>query len=808
MKINKQIQFFTHIIISLGLLSLALVTTVATATNNNKELKQRLETLSQQLEEKRKEFHIPGMAMAIVKNNKVIFAKGFGVRDLETQKPVKTDTVFAIGSTTKAFTATLISMLVDEGKMQWDDPITKYLPHLKFNLENKSDEITLRDMMSHQTGFTRFNLLYANGKVAREEILQEATKAEPWAGFREKFLYNNLMVSAAGVAAAKRVNTDWDSLLEERLLKPLAMKNTTSRYDVVHQNSKLSKGYMWLEEQGKHKKLTMHDVTNIGPAGAINSNVKDMAKWLKLQLANGKYKGKKIVSANQIKETRKPQIKIGSGVHYGLGWMLRNYKGKAMVAHDGSVEGYSAIVAMLPESDVGFVLLTNVTSTAMLGTSMNMVWQALEERTNDKVATKETTTKIAYEDFIGEYIANFANFNDTVFTFHIKDGKPYVDVPGQTDYELKAPDEDGKMYFAMTDTIAVSFDKNKTGEISAMRMYQGSMKFEIPKKGVEIEPEIEPGKLQKYLGVYTIDSLKRDLKVFIQNHRLTVDIPGEMAFELKLPDENGHRFFRIKDNMSVSFDSNEKDQITALNLFRSGKKMGTALKTISQDTEKLPTLAEILELRQVQKHKKSLANSKGFHLKGKITMKQSGIIGHVTTRFQGYDSYREEVNLGQYGSIITALNSNQGATAPSFASFTEHHGKYFQQFQKLHPSALIDWEHYFDDIQIVGTDTFKDKQVYIIKLKNGKSPTSQIFVDKKTGDVLKQETALLNPTVGSIPVTTIYEDYQEVHGLRVPYIITVKNDFNGESVFELESMEANLDLNEDLYILENPNSAE
>ena len=808
MKSNQQLNFFTQLIISLTLISLSLVTTVATAKNKNNELKERLEILSQQLEEKRKEFHIPGMAMAIVKGDKVIFAKGFGVSDLETQKPVKADTVFGIGSTTKAFTATLIGMLVDDGKMQWEDPITKYLPSLKFNMKNQDEVITLRDMLSHQTGFTRFNLLYANGEVGREEILQAATKAEPWAGFREKFLYNNLMYSAAGVAAAKSENTDWDSLLEERILKPLRMKNTTSRYDIVHQNSKLSKGYMWLEEQSKHKKLTMHDVTNIGPAGAINSNVNDMGKWLKFQLANGKYKGKNLLSSKQIKETKKPQIKMATGAHYGLGWMLRNYKGEKLVVHDGSVEGYSAIVAMLPESDIGFVLLTNLTSTAMLGTSMNMVWQALDSKAIEVSEINNAAENISYGTYIGEYIANFASFKDTIFTFHIKNGKPYVNVPGQTDYELKAPDKQGKMYFAMTDSVAISFDKNSKGKVSAMRMYQGGMKFEIPKKGVPILPEVDPESLQKYLGHYTIDQFKGDMKVFIQNHRLTVDIPGEMAFELNLPDENGHRTFRIKKNMSVTFEFDDNDQITVLNLFRSGTKLGAAIKAEFQELESFPTLADILKLRQIQKRKRLLTNSKGFLLKGKITMKQSGIVGHVTTSFQGYDSYREEIDLGKYGSIVTALNTQQGATAPSFASFTEHHGKYFQQFQKLHPSALIDWEHYFDEIKIVGIDTFNEKQVYIIKLKNGKSPTSKIFVDTKNGDVLKQETALLNPTVGSIPVTTVYENYQDTHGLRMPYKITVNNDFNGTSIVEYQSLDYNLDINPKIFILDNPTTGE
>jgi CubicO group peptidase (beta-lactamase class C family)/uncharacterized membrane protein YkoI len=817
MKINKKIKTITNIIQALILLSWVLLSYSVSAKSNSKMMQERLENLSNNLEKKRQEFHIPGMAIAIVKDNKMIFSKGFGVSDLETNKKVTDKTVFGIGSTTKAFTATLIGMMADEDKIKWDDPVTKHLPYLNFNLENETDVITLRDMISHQTGFTRFNLLYSNGKVGREEILHAATKAEPYDGFRKNFHYTNLMVSAAGVASAKSNNTDWDSLLEKRLLKPLGMKNTTSRYDVAQKNKKLSKGYMWLEEQNKHKQLKMHNLTNIGPAGAINSNVKDMAKWIQLQLGNGVYKGQQLVSEAQILETRTPQIKMGPGASYGLGWMLRDYKGQKMVAHDGSVEGYSAIVAMLPESNMGFVILTNVTYTGLLGASVNMVWETLlndnENQEQALVAAIETTTQeTSYEAYVGEYIANFGAFEDTLFNFHLKDGVAYVDVPGQTDYELKAPDKEGKMFFAVTDTVSISFDKDAQGQVSALRMQQGGMNFELPKKGEPITAEIDAIELKKFLGKYTSDLFKGELNVIIQNHRLTVDVPGQMAFELHLPNAKGQRHFRIKDTMSVAFESDDNNRVIALNVYKSDKKIDTAKRIntleVQAEAKPLPTIDDILKLRKTKQNKKALLNSKGYQLKGHMKMKQSGVTGIVNMRFQGYESFIEEVDFGKYGSVVTALSAESGSIAPSFAAFMEQHGKYFQQLQRLHPAALIDWKHFYDKIQVDSLSQFNDKDVYIIKLTSGTQPTTKLYVDVQNGDILKQETNLLNPTVGSIPMTLIYENYKDIHGLRLPYKVTTKNEFNGTTVVEIDSVESNLTIDPSIFILNNPESGE
>jgi CubicO group peptidase (beta-lactamase class C family) len=214
------------------------------------ELQQRLDLLVEQLEQQHQTLRVPGMAIAVVKDDEVILAHGFGMASVEKETPVTPETIFAIGSSTKAFTATLVGMLIDEGKMDWDDPVTEYLPYFQMNVESssESDKITLRDVLSHRTGFTRMSLLFASGQIPREEVLLDATGAEPYVPFREKWYYSNVMYMSAGVAAGKADGTDWDTLVAERIFEPLGMGSTTTSVTQAEQDSRLASGYLWDED--------------------------------------------------------------------------------------------------------------------------------------------------------------------------------------------------------------------------------------------------------------------------------------------------------------------------------------------------------------------------------------------------------------------------------------------------------------------------------------------------------------------------------------------------------------------------------
>jgi CubicO group peptidase (beta-lactamase class C family) len=785
MKIKRFIQVT---LIQMSMFLMLVLPAYAIADKNTDDAIKRL---VDSLEAKRLEHHIPGMAIAVVKDDQVILSQGFGVMDLEQQTPATDETLFAIGSSTKSFTAIMTAMLVDQGKLSWDDELTEYLPEYHFTVAGKTLPITLRDALSHRTGYTRNDLLWANGQASRELILKTATNALPWDDFREQFYYNNVMYLATGEALAKVADSSWDELLQKIIFQPLGMNSSTSIHEAAIANKNISLGYQWNDETESHDLLPRRNLNNIAPAGGIYSNVTDMSQWVRLLLKDGQWDDKQLVSKEQLHATWEPTIDISGNMKYGMGWFVRPWQNQTVVEHGGNIDGYGAQVALLPESNLGFVLLTNLTATPLQQESINLVWELLANTESQSNESSTEKASIDYNEFVGEYHANFASFKDSIFTFLIKEnGMPAVDVPGQTVYELKDPDADGKWYFAMTDTIALSFDRDKNGDIAAMRLHQNRMDFELPKKGIEIKPEIDLSELQMYLGQYQSKAFNRPINAIIQNHRLTLDVPNQMAFELHLPDAQGYRQFRIKSDMSAQFESDETGKITHLVLYRDKEKVvDTAPRIASAQVVDLPSVDEIMALMDTKKRKKALKQKNGFALTGTIHMANSGITGTITTLFDANKKYRQHMDFGTFGEILVVANEKTAATS-GINPYTEFKGKYLKQIRLDHPSVALDLRSVADKIQVIGNNELNGSKVYVIRTMVKDLPSRTYYIDAKNGDILKLKTKLLNPTTGAIPITIEYADHKNRHGLRVPMKTTIKNPMMGKAIIEYKAFKA------------------
>jgi CubicO group peptidase (beta-lactamase class C family) len=759
------------------------------------ELQQRLDLLVQQLEQQRQTLHVPGMAIAVVRDDEVILTHGFGVANIEEETPVTPETIFAIGSTTKAFTSTLVGMLVDEGKMDWDDPVIQYLPYFQMNVEsdNESAEPTVRDVLSHRTGFTRMGLLFGSGQIPREEVLHDATRAEPYVPFREKWYYSNVMYMSAGVAAGKVEGMDWDTLVAERIFEPLDMNSTTTSITQAEKDSRLASGYLWDEDLQDYEYKPMRNVDNIGPSGSINSNVIDMAQWLRLQLNRGEYEGHRLISEENLSETWTTQIDITENIGYGMGWMIREWEGQPVIEHGGNVDGFSAEVAMLPESDLGFVLLTNASVSLLPSQAINMVWNTLlGEETAEDGATED------YEPYIGNYIANFGQFKDTIFTVLVQNGRLAIDVPGQQVYELKEPDEEGKWYFVIDNTIAVSFESDENDNIIAMKMYQAGLTFDLPREGVWIEPEIPLDELQKYLGTYSSEEPGLTVEVVIQNNRLALDVPEAMVYELYPPDENNRWVFRVTPDISVSFNETPAGKVDSMTIYQAGQEF-----TLSQiESKSLPTVAEIMALRDAEGNEAALEAMGNYRIDSTVYSVQSGVNGTVSTYVAGPDKYRVDSDYAKYGYSYMVVNGDHGWVESSFGPFKELRGQLLEQAKRGHPYVMTgDWRDYFDSINVVRADTLDNKDVYVVELKYGDLPAMTVYVDAVTGDVLLSEITSIQEGGIGIPVTTRFEDFREVHGIRVPFRSISSNEESGRTIVEDQTIETNIQLDDDFFIL-------
>jgi CubicO group peptidase (beta-lactamase class C family) len=325
---------------------------------------------------------VPGLSIAIVRNDSVLYTKGYGVLAAAGKTPVNDQTLFEIGSSSKAFTATIVAMLVGDGKMRYDDRLTTYLPTFKLYDPVASAEVTIRDALSHRSGIGRGELAWLGAGISREEVLHRVRFLKPESPFRSRYSYQNIMFLAAGEAAGKAAGSSWDELVRQRIFVPLGMTaSVTTTRGLTNKNVAVPHG---MERESVYPKPFMSG-DNIGPAGSIISNARDMAQWLRFQLSDGVYGGKRLVSSAAFRETHTPQIVMGGAQGsdtsritvfstYGMGWMVQDYRRQLMWQHGGNTDGMTAAVGMLPEQNFGVVVLSNMAGAQLPGLLMRYIF--------------------------------------------------------------------------------------------------------------------------------------------------------------------------------------------------------------------------------------------------------------------------------------------------------------------------------------------------------------------------------------------------------------------------------------------------
>jgi CubicO group peptidase (beta-lactamase class C family) len=325
-----------------------------------------------------KTWHVPGVGVAIVRNDSVLYAKGYGVREVGKPAAVDERTLFAIGSSSKAFTSAAVAILVDSGKVRLDAPATTYLLGFQLFDPYATREITVRDLLSHRSGLARGELLWYGADYDRDEILRRVRYLPPTWSFRSQFGYQNIMFLAAGQIVAKVTNASWDDFIRQRIFQPLGMTSSSTSITAFAGQTDLASPHFELTDTVRA--IPYRNIDNIAPAGSINSNAVDMAQWLRLHLGDGKVNGKQIISKRMVDEMRSAQTVIRGGggnqnpsAHlsaYGLGWFLSDYEGKLLVQHGGNIDGMTALVAMVPEEKFGIVILSNMNGSPMPATVM------------------------------------------------------------------------------------------------------------------------------------------------------------------------------------------------------------------------------------------------------------------------------------------------------------------------------------------------------------------------------------------------------------------------------------------------------
>lgn len=365
-----------------------------------------------------REWGCPGLAIAVVRNDSLIFAKGYGVRQIGSSAQVDEKTIFGIASCSKAFTAASVAMLVDEKKIKWDNPATKHLDGFQLYDPYVTREITVRDLLAHRSGLPAFggDLIWWGSTYSRDETLRRIRFVKPATSFRSRYAYQNIMFIAAGQVVSAVARKPWEEFVKERIFVPLGMQSTSTSVKALQGMEDVATPHMRVD--GKTRAIAWRNLDNGAPAAGINSNILDMARWIRLQLGHGLFEGKRIFSSSVSEEMWSPQTIIPSSTPesplpaflkghfsaYGLGWSLGEYRGRYFVRHYGEDDGMSSVVGLLPEEKLGVVILTNLHVTSLHTALLYRVFDAfLKAKPEDwsslylKVRTTEESKAAAEE---------------------------------------------------------------------------------------------------------------------------------------------------------------------------------------------------------------------------------------------------------------------------------------------------------------------------------------------------------------------------------------------------------------------------
>ena len=512
------------------------------------------------------DWQVPGVAIAIIKDDRVVMARGYGVRELGKPALVDEHTLFAIGSSSKAFTAASIAMLVDENKLKWDDPATKYLPGFQLFDPYTTRELTVGDLLSHRSGLARGDMLWYASAYDRDEVLRRIRYLKPTWSLRAHFGYQNIMFLAAGQIIPALTGKNWDDFIRERIFTPLGMKSSNTSIKALASSDNVATPHSKIEE--KLQPVSWRNIDNIGPAGSINSNVVDMAQWVRLQLGGGVYQNQRLLSSAAIKEMQTPQTIIrleGSmerlypAAHflsYGMGWFLSDYRGRKVVEHGGAIDGMRGEVAMIPEEKLGLVILTNRHGSILPQALMFRIfdsylgaaprdWSAemlkavkgledqakVAEKKAEAERVKGTSPSLALEKYAGTYQSDM--YGEAKIAF--ENGKLVVRF---------GPNFTGDLEHWNYDTFRVTwrdpmegkgfinFRLNTQGKVDGINIENISDFTRAPEATDAKAITLSESELQKFVGKYALASPPLEITIELVGGSLKANVPAQPIYTL------------------------------------------------------------------------------------------------------------------------------------------------------------------------------------------------------------------------------------------------------------------------------------
>jgi CubicO group peptidase (beta-lactamase class C family) len=546
-----------------------------------------LDGFEAEIEQVMADWSVPGLAIGVVKDSAVVFSRGFGVRDTEAGTPVTDETLFAIGSASKAFTAATLGILQDDGQLDWETPVQEYLPRFDMHDDFAGEEMTPVDLLTHRSGLPRHDLVWYGADASRAELFARLEYLPPSEPFRTTFQYQNLMYMTAGYLAGQLTGSTWEDVVRQRIFEPLGMSSSTLSVNTMQQAADYARPYA-----GGKDSLVAIDVRNIdavGPAGSINSSVTEMLPWVRLFLDGGKHGDTQVIESGTIDQLMTPRIVVENFplqfaaqeapyMMYALGWFVQPYRGHRLLQHGGNIDGFAALVGFMPDDDLGFVILTNKNGTPapyilmyelidrMLGddtvdwnariTSQYEQMRARAESGSSVDTTRVTDTQPSHplDDYVGQYThPGYGTFEVTM------DADSLVGRYGQFSSTLRHARYD---VFELHPEIG-------GGEQTFPVQFEMAMDGSVDEVVIPLEPAVDPIvftrsasealKRTEYLSQFTGEYAFRGQTITVRlrgEDMLTLTVPGQPTYTLEPTDENAFDIQNLS-GFRVSFQTDD-----------------------------------------------------------------------------------------------------------------------------------------------------------------------------------------------------------------------------------------------------------
>jgi CubicO group peptidase (beta-lactamase class C family) len=559
----------------------------------------RFSGIDKELEEVLDTWKAAGFAVAVVEKDKIVYAKGFGYSDYENKVPADANTLFAIGSCTKAFTSSIMGILREEEKVDFDESPIKYIPELKFFNSDLDNFVTVKDMMCHRTGLPRHDFSwYLFPTDSRDSLMERIAHQEPFTGVRENWYYNNFMFLAQGVIAEKITGKSWEENVAEKLFKPLGMERSNLSINALKKSKNAALGYEVKDDE--INKMDYYRIRAMAPAGSINSSVNEMAKWVQTWIYGGKFGEEQVIPANYASEAMSSQMVIGGGLpgqdnpdlhmsNYGYGWMMSSYRGHYRVEHGGNIDGFSASTCFFPSDSIGIIVLANQNGSAIPSVVRNLMadrmlglekveWSKNRKEQYDKAmkAQEEASSESSKKEgtkpshVMVEYTGTYSHPGYGEFELVVENDSLFAKFPlmkfwmEHYHYDVFEPHlvEETGIDTSGGAELLIKFTSNISGDVDGASMAIEPSLDPIVFKRTPNTIEVSADDLEKYVGEYEISGTT--IKVYTKKETvLYVFVPGQPEYELLATGD--HMFtLKILDGYKVEFVPNDDGSIGAL----------------------------------------------------------------------------------------------------------------------------------------------------------------------------------------------------------------------------------------------------